>query len=879
MKPNGVLSNRICLIFIILNLTLYLSAQVNIDFENQLFLEWNSNDILHWEITDKEAINGRLSLHHAYDNPSSGNDYIFRKLNEPIDCYDTIIWQFTIRHSYLPSTSNRWLFYLLSENSVPQSNSIAIGVNASGSDDFLKLYFFNDEQITIILNTTLNWEKTIADSVALVKVIRFPDSKWQIYAGTKYSKKLILVGEANYAQLPLFNFFGIQYFYSSAQDRKLWIDDISIKAGIIQNPTFKLDSFWFSSNNQLCLRFNYSIKSENLNNASFKFSIPIEIKSLSPSSNNIYISFAEQFPVNQSVQLKISNIFSTYNIQISDTTIHLFYVKPEPFDILITEIMPDPTPQVHLPEYEYLELYNRSTKLFNIKNWKIISGSYSTILPNITLPPDSFLIVTYKNASRMFDKFGKVCYCLSNSSFLNNEKSNVLLLDSSGQIISMVSYNNTWHTSKYKQDGGWSLEMIDFSNPCQGYGNWTSSVSSDGGTPGKPNSIVQNIQDTIKPEVTQLAIHSDSSIVVIFSENLHPLSSFNHQYFEISPNIGNPEKIEYFNNQFNHLILHFSQPFIAGINYRLFINDSVSDCVGNKISSKDIEFSYPERIDSADIVINEILPDPLENGVCFIELFNCTQKALNLGDIIIALIDGTTKNILSYIEIVPSGVLIFPENYLAITSSYEKLSKNYKLPSRWNIYELKKLFDFPNTDGWIALIRKWDGKIIDLIHYNEAMHVPFLATTKGVSLERVNPFKSGIIPENWHSAAQSVGFATPGYKNSQQIIFNPSKTNHTIQLYPETFSPNNDGIDDLLTIEVKITEPSAIIDLYIFSSNGELIRKLASNQYIGPYEQFYWDGTKNENTCVPSGIYIIYAKIFTVRSVIGEYRKTCVLIK
>lgn len=59
--------------------------------------------------------------------------------------------------------------------------------------------------------------------------------------------------------------------------------------------------------------------------------------------------------------------------------------------------------------------------------------------------------------------------------------------------------NSIGHDNAIKEDGGWSLEMIDPSNPCQGDANWTASEDVSGGTPGEINSVFGENADDVPP--------------------------------------------------------------------------------------------------------------------------------------------------------------------------------------------------------------------------------------------------------------------------------------------------------------------------------------------------------------------------------------------
>src|SRR6188472_393078 len=77
------------------------------------------------------------------------------------------------------------------------------------------------------------------------------------------------------------------------------------------------------------------------------------------------------------------------------------------YDIVIDELMADPTPQVGLPNNEWIELRNTSSVAFNLSGWRIgDAGSQSGPMPSYNLLPDSFVIVCTSSAVAAMSAYG-----------------------------------------------------------------------------------------------------------------------------------------------------------------------------------------------------------------------------------------------------------------------------------------------------------------------------------------------------------------------------------------------------------------------------------------------------------------------------------------
>ena len=171
------------------------------------------------------------------------------------------------------------------------------------------------------------------------------------------------------------------------------------------------------------------------------------------------------------------------------------------YSVVIDEIMADPTPQIGLPNNEWIELKNTTALPINLQNWRIGDATgQSGPMPNFTLQPDSFVIVCTASAVAAMSAFGTTISVTSFPS-LDNDGDQLLLKAANAKTIHAVSYTSGWYQNELKKDGGWTLEMMDTKSPCAGSNNWKASVNTTGGTAGKKNSVDGVNNDTAAPQL------------------------------------------------------------------------------------------------------------------------------------------------------------------------------------------------------------------------------------------------------------------------------------------------------------------------------------------------------------------------------------------
>ncbi len=621
---------------------------------------------------------------------------------------------------------------------------------------------------------------------------------------------------------------------------------------------------------QVDVIFSETMDSASLSNATYTVSGGITVTGTTVNANN------QQVILNLNPALDSSTVYTLTIAGANDCSGNLLNPDslqfgigrpPQKYEIVINELFPDPSPTMGLPTEDYLELYNNTNKIIDLTNCLISDlTSMDNFNPGKILPGE-YVIVCDNSFENQFAPFGKVITVNSFPS-LNNAEDEISIYAPDTTLIHRVHYYDTWYRDNNKKDGGWSLEMIDPNNPCGEADNWIASTKWFGGTPGTQNTAYGTNPDVVLPQLVEANATSDSTVILTFSEIIDNAGMMAAIYnIDHGINISSISVIDSKNVQLN-----LSTPLIFQIKYIVTVTGAF-DCVGNVIGSNNTAiFALPEQGFFEDIVINEVLFNPFTGGSDFVEIYNNSNKFINMQNWSLA--NLTNDSITSYKTISNQPKLLLPNEFMLLTKDATNVQQEYINSVASAFQQMTSLPSYSNTDGHVYLINNLN-MVVDSFYYNENMQFSLLNSFKGVSLERIDYNRPTNDVTNWHSAAEDVGFATPGYENSQYLVAN--NDGGTVVLSPETFSPDNDGVDDVLNISYNFSTPDFVGTITIYDVKGRLVRKLVQNELLGTKGTFSWNGLNDNNEKARIGIYIIYFEVFDLDGNVKSYKKTTVL--
>ncbi|MBM3177294.1 MAG: lamin tail domain-containing protein [Bacteroidetes bacterium] len=241
-------------------------------------------------------------------------------------------------------------------------------------------------------------------------------------------------------------------------------------------------------------------------------------------------------------KVRIKNVRDCAGNFVSNEGLKFGVAKPQEadsMDVVVNEILFNPYPG----GVDYVELYNRSKKYFDLERWSICNDttqvasefSHSPML----LGPGGYAVLTDDpSALKLFYSEVPDSVLLKYKlPSLPDDEGAVFLKSPEGKWIDQVYYSKNFHSPLLRSEEGISLERIDASGSGLLPGNWRSAAHGStfsgkryGGTPGAPN----------------------SNRFTDINERLD---------FQVSPEVFNPMKLE---NGFTRVIYQFNRPELFG---------------------------------------------------------------------------------------------------------------------------------------------------------------------------------------------------------------------------------------------------------------------------------------------------------------------------
>lgn len=591
---------------------------------------------------------------------------------------------------------------------------------------------------------------------------------------------------------------------------------------------------------------------------------------------SVTLTFSSSFQVSINYLLTISDtIFNCCGDFIPLSSAYPLIMPSEAgiYDVVINEIMADPDPPNGLPEYEYIEIYNTTSSYLRMENWTLQVGSTDKLIPSFIIEPGKYIIFTEDEAANLY---GLLARTFGFSSLgLTNAGTSLKLINQDGIVISSVTYRDDWYGNDDKAEGGWSLEQIDPANPCPGEENWTVSLDERGGSPGSQNSVFS--QNPVIPFATKVISLDDKTFEVSFNQWMDEQTIINPAAYAVDRGVGNPVNAYTDGLNTDRVILEFSEPLEKRILYTLSLTTDLKSCIGQPVSQDtEILFGIPEAADQNDVVINEVLFNPADDGVDFVEIYNRSDKIIDLKELMLGTIEinqfEPNDTVLKSVS--AENALLLSADYLVLTTDPFKVKEQYLTVNPSGFIRMASYPSFNNDKGTVILATA-SGSTVDVFTYSEEMHYPLLNSFDGVSLERIHFNRPASDPTNWHSASQDCGFATPAYKNSQ--FSETSEAGDQITIDPEIFSPDNDGFNDVVNINYMFDEPGYSCSVFVYDAQGRQVNQLVSNELLGTQGTFSWDGRSDANQKATIGIYIIFIEAYDLNGNIKRYKKTVVL--
>ncbi|MCX6137721.1 MAG: lamin tail domain-containing protein [Ignavibacteriales bacterium] len=525
-----------------------------------------------------------------------------------------------------------------------------------------------------------------------------------------------------------------------------------------------------------------------------------------------------------------------------------FSVGCLPHCIAINEIMYAPTDEAP----EWVECYNRTNSWIDIGGWKISDAGTSqrgaVHGPQTRVAPHSFFLLTADSTLYQYVATSVPVVFAAHGAFNNTTPDAVVLYDNRDIVMDSVWYRPSWGGVN-----GTSLQRSDDAGGSCDSANWYVGVPS----PGMENDFAR--KDTDMTLLRTWYERSGGGILIsataknigrteITGVTMSWYHDRDRDSLPDSDELVHAERIATRCVPGDSLIIHW-QPDTIGVGIQTFLAVAAAEDdqrQSNNVGVIRIASAYRPQ----SIIINEIMYNPRAGCAEYVELYNRSADTISLEGWRLA--DSPSASGSRTTTMFQAGLRPkYPGEYFVIAKD-SVLCEQFPGLADSQLCAARHDLGLGN-DGDDVVLYDQTGSIVDSVCYVPSWHLAGLVP-EGRSLERINPDVFENTGHTWSSCVDPAG-GTPGNRNSIFTQVVPSAGR--LHLFPNPFSPDNDGIEDMLGISYELPTAVALLRVRCFDITGRLVRTLAEREASASTGTIFWDGLDDYRQRVRIGMYVI----------------------
>ncbi|MGC6420299.1 MAG: hypothetical protein ACON48_04315 [Chitinophagales bacterium] len=527
-------------------------------------------------------------------------------------------------------------------------------------------------------------------------------------------------------------------------------------------------------------------------------------------------------------------------------------------DVILSQVMEDALPSYNLPGVEFIELTNLGDENVSLGQWKVTVNEDTIYLPNIVLLAQQKVLFSNPSSAITLQSyldciFSNQDLCVPRiwavDSWLDLPSTGIIqLIDHRGVPQDVAQYSQDSYDQAYHISGNlMSLGGVALSRVL-GQNRFSGSTSPDGAL------LTCFLDEEFSALTNQVMTHGrvdvihskklllEMSEVVAYTEIVRCLRLIDHEenpvayslqkapydttswYLSLSHSL-NPGSIY-------HIQWHSPLPFESDSSFIAWTFDRIQ---------------LPQMVSNmAEVLVTEVMDDPLSGECEYLELYNPGDNSLDLKELIMW---TTREGEVVDVEIIEREALqIRAGEHLVMSQADCDLTSLAPASNQYLSVNLPAL-DSKTKGVFIGFTL---DRPLDSIPIDETIQdIPW---QKGYALERLS---NGLdyLPSWWLAPSQLRGSPT---RQNNQILQDGVKGEKCLSLSSQVVSLNGDGVSDIL--EVQLTDNAWSQGGYridVFSMAGHHCKQIAYAEVGGAQDYWYWDGSSEDGGVLPPDFYIL----------------------